>query len=255
MSRVLLDSHCCTPLGRRESNQLDPEATDFDGDIALRGRLAGHFWAADNRRLFQFLQIKTHGTIAWNEISDCHQRMNGRQAYRKLRARFMGEDVQHLLRTKAEATLDKIRFDGSSKQFTYSIFISRMREAWEDLGPSDVTSQERKVQKLLSAFQVKALSHVGSTINASPHLRSNFDAAVSFIASEMANLKMKTGASTRSLAALETQSDDTKEPTTREELQRKIKSMRADLKKARQGKHKAEQELSKAKKNRRTGAK
>ena len=39
---------------------------------------------------------------------------NIRQAYRKLRSRFMGEDVQHLLCTRAEATLDKIRFDGSS---------------------------------------------------------------------------------------------------------------------------------------------
>ena len=91
------------------------DVTDFDGDIALRGRLAGHFWAADNRRLLQFLQIKTHGTIAWNEISECKQRMNGRQAYMKLRSRFMGEDVQHLLRTRAEAILEKIRFDASSK--------------------------------------------------------------------------------------------------------------------------------------------
>ena len=31
------------------------DATDFDGDIAIRDRLAGHFWAADNRILFQFL--------------------------------------------------------------------------------------------------------------------------------------------------------------------------------------------------------
>ena len=134
----------------------------------------------------------------------------------------MGEDVQPLLCTQAEATLDKIRFDGSSKQFTYSIFISTTREAWEDLGPWDVTSEERKVQKLLSSFQVKALSHVGSTINASPHLRANFDSAVSFIASELANLKMKTGAPTRSLAAMETQGDDKKESTTKEELQCKI---------------------------------
>ena len=72
----------------------------------------------------------------------------------------MGEDVQHLLCTKTEANLDKIRFDGSSKQFTYSIYISAMREAWEDLGPWDVYSDERKVQKLLSSFQVKALSHL-----------------------------------------------------------------------------------------------
>ena len=64
---------------------------------------------------------------------------------------------------------------------------------------------------------------------------------------------MKTGAPTRSLSAMETQSDDKKDSTTKEELQRKIKSMRADLKKARQGKHKAEQELSRAKKKRNTG--
>ena len=36
-------------------------------------------------------------------------------------------------------------------------------------------------------------------------------------------------------------------------MQRKIKSMRADLNKARQGKHKAEQDLSRAKKRRNTG--
>ena len=219
----------------REERELEDDETthetDFDEDIAFRGRLAGHFWAADNRILFQLLQIKTHGTIAWNEISECKQRMNGRLAYMKLRSRFMGEDVQHSLCTKAEAALDKIRFDGSSKQFTYSTYISAMREAWEDLGPWDVYSDERKVQKLLSSFQVKALSHAGSTINASPHLRTSFDSSVSFIASELANLKMKTGAPTRSLAAMETQSDDKKESATREELQRKLKSMRADLKK------------------------
>ena len=187
-----------------------------------------------------------------NASSECKQRMNGRQAYMKLWSRFMGEDVQHPLRTKAEATLDEIRFDGSSKQFTYSTYISAMREAWEDLGPWDVYSDARKVQKLLSSFQVKALSHVSSTINASHHLRISFDSSVSFIASELDNLKMKTGAPTRSLAAMETQSDDKNDSTTKE-LQRKIKSMRADLKKARQGKHKAEQELSRAKKRRNTG--
>ena len=32
----------------------------------------------------------------------------------------MGEDVQHLLRTKAEATLDKIRFDGSVERYQNS---------------------------------------------------------------------------------------------------------------------------------------
>ena len=42
--------------------------TDFDDDLAYRGRLAGHFWADDNKRVFQFLQRKTHSTIAWNEI-------------------------------------------------------------------------------------------------------------------------------------------------------------------------------------------
>ena len=36
-------------------------------------------------------------------------------------------------------------------------------------------------------------------------------------------------------------------------MQRKIKSIRADLKKARQGNHKAEQELGRAKKRRNTG--
>ena len=88
----------CTIREDRELEDVDVTvATDFDEDIASRGRLAGHFWAADNRRLFQFLQIKTHGTIAWNEISSCQQRMNGRQAYMKLRSRFMGADVQHLL--------------------------------------------------------------------------------------------------------------------------------------------------------------
>ena len=56
--------------------------------------------------------FKTHGATAWNEISACQQRMNGRQAYRKLRARFMGEDVQHLLRTHPlEPIADVADFD------------------------------------------------------------------------------------------------------------------------------------------------
>ena len=72
-----------------------------------------------------------------------------------LRARFMGDDVSHLLRKRAENTLEKARFDGTSKLYTYSVHISSLREAWDDLGPEDQTSEVRKVQKLIATFQVK----------------------------------------------------------------------------------------------------
>ncbi len=230
---------------------------DFDDDLAYRGRLAGNFWSADNRRVFQFLQRKTHGTIAWNEIKSYQHRGNGRRAYFALRSRYKGEYVSHLLRKNAVDTLEKIRFDGKSKQFTYSVYISTMREAWEDLGADDQTSEQRKVQKLIASFQVKSLPHIGTTINANDHLRNNFDRAVTFVASELASLRIKTGVPpTRSLAALESQDTDTyaQAKENKEELLRRIKTMKADLKRARNEKSQVQKELKQAKKRRGRGS-
>jgi hypothetical protein len=64
----------------------------------------------------------------------------------------MGEDVQQILRTKADTILKKHRrYDGRSKNYTLDKHINRFKQAFIDLGPNDVTSEPRKVELFMNS--------------------------------------------------------------------------------------------------------
>ena len=135
---------------------------------------------------------------------------NGRGAYLALLGQYMGEDYRAVLLKKAETTLANIRFDGRSKNWTFDRFISKLRESFIDLGPNDQLSERRKVNKLMSAWQVPALMHVDTTIQATPQYREDFDASVNFLANQLATLTTKNGPNNRTVAYTSTESSGDK---------------------------------------------
>ena len=65
---------------------------DFDTELAARGRHEGHYWRADNKSVWLFLQSKCHGTSAWNCILRFERQSNGRGAFKALCDQYVGAD-------------------------------------------------------------------------------------------------------------------------------------------------------------------
>jgi hypothetical protein len=146
-------------------------------------------WAADNNSVWRLLEMKCRGTEPWNTISGYERTRDGAQAYRALSNLYLGEDVQQVLRTQAGLTLIHSKFDGKSKRYTLDKHINAYRQAFIDLGPNDVTSEQRKVELFMNSWQVPELMHLASGVRSNPQLRNSFDSTVVYLSGEMAALK------------------------------------------------------------------
>ena len=118
----------------------------------------------------------------------------------------MGSDVQQVLTRNAETFLENAKFDGKSRSFTWDKFVGRLRQAFRDLGPEDQMSEQRKVTKLVRAFQVPGLQHLDAMITGDPVRQNNFEAAIVFLSDQMAALRTKnTGSHARTLGAMDSE--------------------------------------------------
>ena len=169
-------------------NEVDP---DFDADLKARGRHDGHFYRSDNVTLYNVLFKLVHDTTASATLVPFAPRRDGRGAYLAYKGSFLGTDVQQVLLRRAETFLEHAYFDGTSRNFTFTTFSSKMRQAFIDLGPNDQMTERRKVTKLMNAFQVKSLSHLDAMITHDPILSVNFEAAVAFLQDQMAAQQLK----------------------------------------------------------------
>ena len=98
------------------------------------------------------------------------------------------------------------------------------------MGEANQFTEERKVLKLLDAWNVSALSHVSTTISNDPLLRSSFDRTVIFLAKELSGLKTKNA--TRNVSAITTQpTQDSERERTIAELKTKLKEAQKKLRK------------------------
>jgi len=175
----------------------------FEEDIESRGRLDGQFWRADNRAVWLFLKSKCHGTTAWTTIVEHQRAANGRGAFLALVNQYLGRDVQRSLLKKAVTTLEKLTFDGRSRNWTFDKFVGSMRQCFVDMGEANQLSEERKVMALQSAWQVPGLGHLDAMMQ--QNYNDDFNGAVTFLGEQMANLKLKNGAANRTVAAATTQ--------------------------------------------------
>ena len=163
-----------------EDETLD-EAIDLDIDVARRGRLDGRFYRADNKAVWLLLKSKCHGTTIWSTISKHEKTNDGRKAFKALTNQLMGRDVQSHLQSLAQQTLQTLRYDGKSKNWSWVKTVARLRTASDDLGPDDQMSETRKVKVLLDAFQVPSLLHIKEIIRSNPEYANNFENCVTFI--------------------------------------------------------------------------
>ena len=117
---------------------------------------------------------------------------------------------------KSTAVLNKLVFDGKSKHWPFDRHISKMRECNDDLAlagaPVPIPIQ---VQKLCDSFQLQALSHITTTINATPDYRNSFERAVAFMKTELTSLMVKNGSTaTRNISSVQTMDGDAADGST-----------------------------------------
>ena len=172
---------------------------DFNTEVMTRGRLNGVFWRSSNRTVWIMMRHICHGTHAWPFVSQFESTANGRRAYLAFAQHYMSTDIQHGIRTKANDILQNSKFTGESKNFTFDKFSARLTRAFNDSRPMP---DEDKVIKLLNAFQVPSLEWAKGTISASPTYRTNYDAAVAFLAEQVRAKKPSASSNPRHLASL-----------------------------------------------------
>ena len=207
----------------------------YNDELLARGRHAGHFYNSDNAAVWTFLRTKCHGTTAWTTIMSYGARRDGRGAFVALLGQFMGADAKALLLKKAERVLDTITFDGRNRNWTFNKFIGKLRESFLDLGPDNQLSEQRKVNKLMQAWQVQSLQHLRATVSATPAYKNNFDACVYFLSEQLTSLQLMNGGPGRNVSAVTKSENDTNNKQLRD-LQVQIKSLQQKLKNKKGGK-------------------
>lgn len=84
-----------------------------------------------------------------------------------------------------------------------------MRQAFRDLGPADQMSEQRKVTKMVRAFQVPGIDHLDAMVTGDANRMNNFEAAGVFLSDQIAALRTKNiGSHPSRLAAVDSRKND-----------------------------------------------
>ena len=215
----------------------------IDLDIETRARIdpaggpASRYYTADNREVYQFLLRKCVGTTLGNNVRRYSRNNNGRGAYLSILSQIYGDDVKALMLNQADKKLERIYYDGRSRNYTFDTFIDQMRECFIDMG-DDEWSEQRKVNKLMAAWKVPALVHLNGIVQATATYKNSFENTVVFLAGQLSHHQMKNHATPgRNVSAATTikdspdnsQSRGSNSPSKRE-LIRQLKAVQAQLK-------------------------
>ena len=186
----------------------------FDVELHDRGRHDGINWPSSNKVVWTMVRHVCHGTEAWHHVKRFESRHNGRGAFLALVQTHMGADIQYNLKHSAEMTLQTLRFDGRSRNFTFDNFTGRFKDALNELDELNM-SEETKVMKFRAAFQVKEFVHLHRMIASIPTLSSSLDNTIAFVGEQLRSAKQQnTSHQSRNLSSHAKTSGKSAEKTT-----------------------------------------
>src|SRR5210317_666673 len=141
------------------------------------------FWNPNNALVFEMIMAVTHDTDAWHVIRSYSSRQNGRAAYFTLVSTYRGQGHTDRYRTMAQTTLTNLYWKGAKKSFTWDMFISRLKGAYDELEiQGDQRQDIAKVNDLLTKTKDdSALEHARAHIRGSPTLIADFQGAINYM--------------------------------------------------------------------------
>ena len=125
---------------------------EYEEQLVQRSRHSGPAFTQDRKSVWTLLYSVFHDTPGWSWISRHSRSKNGRQAYLDLRTHFLGKAHTDRLVSRAEATLQKCFYTGTSRTFTFNKLATRLQSCFNDMESEELT-EARKVRYLLRSIE------------------------------------------------------------------------------------------------------
>ena len=181
---VLPPGHADIPQEVRQANP-DPGwgMPSLPDELIRRTRHDGNYFEQDLKEVWNMIRHVTHGGPGWNWVSGFARTKNGREAYFAFKKHYLGDSFTARTVAAADRTLETIFYDGKARNFPFEAFSEKLTKAFTELGENEEEyTDAKKVRKLLSAITDPSLDAAKTTVLATPNLRSDYDAALNFIA-------------------------------------------------------------------------
>jgi hypothetical protein len=201
-----LDSHLLKTLGMakaplayivRPTDVVPPSAQDLPNNYdTIQEEMVSRMphthiaYRQDNIKVWEIIRDSLHETEAFNWIKRSERRRDGRLAYLALTTHYLGASKNETLCNQANTRLMKTFYGGEKNKFDWSKFVSLHKRCHNDLkatGPA--LSEDDKVRRLLNGINTNKLETAVLFVRSSPHLMSDFDAAVDSITTVVENIR------------------------------------------------------------------
>ena len=158
------------------------EYDDSDTRLMNIVLLTGTEYRQDNIRVWNLLRPLVYGTAAWDYVKQFDRRKNGRSAFRALERRGEGDAAIDARRTKAEQTITKAQYTGTSRRFTLQNYINLLQGAFTELDEcGDPYSQRRQVDVFVKGLTAARFAVTKQAIIQNADTREDFQAAYAFV--------------------------------------------------------------------------
>ena len=151
-------------------------------------------YVSHNTKVWDMIYEVTHGTTAWSWVKGFHRSKDGRGALDSMRTHYLGASHINSVKAQADATLNKIFWNGNARNFTFAQFTSKLNDAFTDLADNgEPKTDEEKVRKFLSKITDPKLKVAKATIHATPTLFSDYQSALDFMKGQLDAQTMEDG--------------------------------------------------------------
>jgi len=160
---------------------------DVESELIRRTSMNDDDFNENNKRVWLMLRAVTHKTDAWSIIEGFARNQNGRQGYISLTAHFKGRGHISRIKTDAKNVLERIFWKGSTINFTFDVFVSRLQGAYHDLAEyGDNRTDESKVVTLITKVAGdSSLSSACTFIRNDAQPSGDFTAAIQYLSNEV----------------------------------------------------------------------
>jgi len=173
-----------------------------EAELVRRTRHDGSACRQDNRVVWAIILVRhvAYGGLAWAWVSSFGRHENGNEAYHTLRTHYFGDSFTTRVVTKADATIEKLYWDGRAKNYSLETFFEQLNKAYTDLDENgEPITEAKKVRRLLQSIRDPRLE---AAKNSDTH-KENFEASMSHLAHTLDMIKTTT-VSTRNMSTTQT---------------------------------------------------
>ena len=168
--------------------------------------VATTYYVEDNIKLWHILHELFKAHQSFTHLKPFQKKQDGRGAYRALFDYHLGKKHLQNRSRATEATLNKLRYTGESKRFTFDRYVNQHKDAHTILdglkqyGYSGIDNAS-KVRRFLDGIQYKPLDSAKYHINTHDTLDEDFDGVVNFLKNTLIQNNLMSGDSTAQISA------------------------------------------------------